>query len=151
MGSTPLLDQIEKAVESGVEPLRSTFRSAEEEQLALRFKSCLQSVEFHNRRRAAREAVIPGEELAIEKARRKVRQCALDVIKASDAVAKVATDLAVMQAALVEKRVQLHFFISNDLVDDAPALYRLMTLETRRLARAPGMRQVGGRAGAADG
>ncbi|MGB8898267.1 MAG: hypothetical protein WCC90_02970 [Methylocella sp.] len=137
MGSTPLLDQIEKAVESGVEPLRSTFRSAEEEQLATKFKSCLQSVEFHNRRRAAREAVIPGEEATVERGRRKVRQCALDVIRATDAPAIVANDLSVMQAALVEKRCALHFFISNDLVDDAPALQRLMVLETESWRRHP--------------
>ena len=80
-----------------------------------------------------------------------MRHAALAVIRASDAAAQVATDLAVMHAALIEKRVQLHFFISNDLVDDRACAPAADDAGASRLAPAPGRSQVVGRAGAIDG
>jgi hypothetical protein len=130
MGTEPLLRKIEQAVIAGVEPSVRYFND-EEEKFGARLKSALQDIEFYTRRRVAKEASIPEEERAVIQARRKVKLAALGVIRASGAAAAVASDLATLQAALIEKRVQLHFFISNDLVDDAAALQRLMTLETK--------------------
>jgi hypothetical protein len=130
MGVVALFEKITRVVESGVEP-SVRFDSDEEEQLGTRLKSLLLDVELYTRRRAANETAIPGKERAVGTARHKVREAALAVIRASDAVAMVMNDLEILQNQVTEKRVALRYFISKDLVspDDAAEVKRLMKVE----------------------
>jgi hypothetical protein len=127
MGAVALFEKITRAVESGVEP-SVRFDSDEEEQLGTRLKSLLQDVELYARRRAANETALPEKELAVGWARHKVKEAALAVIRASNAVAMAINDLEILQNQVTEKRVALRYFINKDLVspDDAAEVKRLM-------------------------
>jgi hypothetical protein len=130
MGAAPLFEKITRAVESGVEP-SIRFYNDEEEQLGTRLKSLLQDVELYTRRGAANETAVPEKERAVGTARHKVKEAALAVIRASDAVAMVMNDLEILQNQITGKRVALRFFISKDVVspDDAGDVKRLMMVE----------------------
>jgi hypothetical protein len=127
MGTEPLLRKIEQAVLAGVEPSIRFFND-EEEKFGKRLKSALQDVEFYTRRRAASEARIPDEEMAVVKAQRKVREAALAVIRASDAVAMTMNDLETMQNVIAARHAALRFFGSNDILpaDEEAEVKRLM-------------------------
>ena len=71
-----------------------------------------------------------------------MKEAALAVIRASSAVALAMNELEIMHAAVITKRVQLHYFLSNDVVDDAEAAgavkrLMMMTLETQDWRRHP--------------
>jgi hypothetical protein len=80
---------------------------------------------------AANEVAIPERERAVGTARHRVREAALAVVRASDAVAVAMNDLEVLQNQVTEKRVALRYFISKDLVspDDASEVRRLMKVD----------------------
>jgi len=130
LGATPLIEKIERAVESGVEP-SIRFYNDEEEQLGTRLKSLLQDVELFARRITQNETAVPEKERAVGTARHRVKEAALAVIRASDAVAMVMNDLEILQNQVTEKRVALRYFINKDLVspDDVVEVKRLMKVD----------------------
>jgi hypothetical protein len=129
-GAVVLFEKITRAVESGVEP-SIRFYNDEEEQLGTRLKSLLQDVEFYTRRITQNETAVPERERAVGTARHRVKEAALAVIRASDAVAMAMDGLEILQNQVTEKRVALRYFITKDLVspDDAAEVKRLMKVD----------------------
>lgn len=70
-------------------------------------------------------------ERAVGTARHKVKEAALAVIRASDAVARISNDLETLQNEIIRRRFALRFLIGKDLVpeQDAAEIKRRMQTE----------------------